>query len=106
MEIDNFALIMMNSLCSTVRLWRRVQVWRNGLPLASSESGAIKLKAAESRPVFTRCAIYPMRIALLCLSLGSAGLRTQAGQVNQSTSAGSGPSVTTCAPTNSPIEQR
>ena len=94
-------MIMQNIWCATVRLWRWVQVWRNGLPLASSESGANKLKAAESRPDFTLCAIYPLRIALFCLALGAAGLLTQAGQGNQFISAGSHPPGTTCAPTTS-----
>jgi len=47
-----------------------------------------------------------MRINMLCLALCAAGLLAQAGQVNHSTPDGNGPSVTTCAPTNSPIEQR
>ena len=101
MEIDNFTLNIMNSFCSTVRLWGRVQIWRNGLPPAPAESGASKLKAAEICPDFTFCAIYPLRIALFCLALGAAGLLAQAGPVNQSTSAGNGPSGTICAPTTS-----
>ena len=103
MEIDNFALNIMNSFCSTVRLWGRVQIWRNGLPPAPAESGASKLKAGEIRPDLTRCAIYPLRIAMLCLLLGTAGLPAQSGQVDHSTAAGSSPSGAVCAPTNAPI---
>ena len=44
-----------------------------------------------------------MRINMLCLALCAAGLLAQAGQVNRSTAAGSGPSGTTGTPTNSPI---
>ena len=99
--MNNFSMVMKNGLCSAVRLWRRVQIWRNGLPPAPAESGASKLKAAEICPDFTFCAIYPLRIALFCLALGAAGLLAQAGPVNQSTSAGNGPSGTICAPTTS-----
>jgi hypothetical protein len=96
-------MISKNGLFSTVRLWPQVQLWGKRLPPAPAESGAIKLQAAESRPVFPRCAIYPRRIPLLCLLLCAAGLLAQAGQVNRSTAAGSGPSGTTGTPTNSPI---
>ena len=40
---------------------------------------------------------------MLCLALCAAGLLAQAGQVNHSSTAGRGPSGTTCAPTNTPI---
>ena len=44
-----------------------------------------------------------MRIALLCFALCADGWLVQAGQVSQSTAAGSGLSGTMCAPGNSPI---
>ena len=44
-----------------------------------------------------------MRINMLCLALCAAGLQAQAGQVTRCITAGSDPSGTTCAPTDSPI---